>query len=143
MVLVMLFMSLCDTSVLTDKLCRIETRRDLHRMHSRGRLHVSDTAVVSPRLGSHRVDGYVGTTGFTTRPSAASVPLEFEWVFAGDTIFCGESRFYVLRRKHSRFDRISNNPSGQGRCRVSLVAGEKLLIFVRFPSYTDIYINNR
>jgi hypothetical protein len=142
MFLLLAIQSLADTTITTDRLCRVETRRDLHRLHSRGRVLVTDTAVHIKGSGTVRLDGYFGPGGYTLGPSPGSVPLEFSWRLGEDTIHCGESRTYTCerRRGRDRFACLTNTSSGPERCRVGLVLGDKTIIFVRFKLYTDIYV---
>lgn len=128
---------LLDTTVVTTKLCRVETRADLRRLHSRGRLVVGDTAVLAPGLAPAPIDGYVGAGGYTSGPGQGSVPLEFEWRLAGDTVACGQSRIYA-RRRSNRF--TTYDATGEVRCRIDIAFCGQTIIFVRFKTHTDLYI---
>ncbi len=142
MFLLLAILSLADTTITTDRLCRVETRRDLHRLHSRGRLVVTDTSVRIGARGAIRLDGHFGPSGYTIGQHPGSVPLEFSWRLGEDTIHCGESRTYISerRRGRGRYVCLTNASSGPERCRVGLMLGDKTIIFVRFRLYTDIYV---
>ncbi len=142
MFLLLAILALSDTSIVTDRLCRIDTRGDLHRLYSRGRVVVTDTSVQIRGRNPIRLDGHFGRGGYTLHPSPGSVPLEFLWRLTEDTIYCGQSRIYSRERKKGRnkFSYLANSPFGAERCRVGF--GEKTIIFVRFKRHTDIYINH-